>query len=96
MLTIYIIFGTKCSALIWNIAIIIYLPHLFTAATLPLEINQVLRNYNFQSYQSKLNIIIVAQSKTSSSLSEQPARVQVQLLYKVFKISSIFIHTGLN
>jgi len=50
---------------------------------------------NFQSYQPKLHIS-VAQSKTTSSLSIQPVRVEVQLLQQVFKMSSFFIHTGLN
>jgi len=54
-----------------------------------------MHNGSFQTYQSKLHIT-VAQCKTTSSLSVQPVRVQVQLvLLQMFKMS-FFIYTGLK
>jgi len=65
-------------------------PHcLRIADTLPWETSQVDK---IITYQPKLQIA-VAQSKTTSSLSAQPVRVQVHLLQQVFKMSFFLIHT---
>jgi len=56
---------------------LIYIPYLFTTATLPWETSQG-HNDNFHSCQPELHIT-VAQSKTTSSLSAQPVQVQLTI-----------------